>query len=95
MTYTVIYEQGPASWGAYLPDLPGVIALGDSREEAEILIREAIHFHIEGLVEEGLPVPKPTSWAATIDVAADKLEAAKNHLGTILVRVRRARSVVR
>ena len=55
MTYTVIYEQGiyeqgiyeqgSTSWGAYVPDLPGVITVGDSREEAESLIREAIQFH--------------------------------------------------
>ena len=75
MTYTVIYEQGiyeqgSTSWGAYVPDLPGVITVGDSREEAESLIREAIQFHIEGLIEEGLPVPPPASLAGTVDIAA-------------------------
>lgn len=70
MMYTVIYEQGESTWGAYVPDLPGVIAAGDSREEVESLIREAAEFHIEGLKAEGLEVPLPTSWAGTVDIAA-------------------------
>lgn len=49
MKYTVIYENGPTSWGAYVPD---VIAVGDSRDEVERLIREAVEFHIEGMREE-------------------------------------------
>lgn len=63
ITYTVIFEKGPSSWGAYVPDLPGVIATGSSREEVEVLIREAIEFHLEGLNEEGYPIPKPASFA--------------------------------
>ena len=51
MTYTVIYEKGPSSWGAYVPDLPGVISVGDSRDEVERLILEAIEFHVEGMRE--------------------------------------------
>ena len=70
MMYTVIYEKGESSWGAYAPDLPGVVAAGDSREEVESLIREAIEFHIEGLNAEGLTVPQPASWAGTVDIAA-------------------------
>jgi predicted RNase H-like HicB family nuclease len=68
MTYTVIYEQGPDSWGAYAPDLPGVIAVGDSRTEVEQLIEEAISFHLDGLREEGLAIPKPTSFAGVVHV---------------------------
>lgn len=68
MTYTVIYEKGPTSWGAYVPDLPGVITVGDSREEVERLIQEAIEFHIEGLREEGHPIPPPSSFAGVIEV---------------------------
>jgi predicted RNase H-like HicB family nuclease len=68
MTYTVIYEKGPETWGAYVPDLPGVITVGDSREEVEQLIQEAIVFHLEGLQEEGLAVPKPASFAGLIEV---------------------------
>jgi predicted RNase H-like HicB family nuclease len=70
MMYTVIYEKGSTSWGAYVPDLPGVITVANSREEAEALIREAIQFHIEGLIEEGLPVPPPASSAGTVEIAA-------------------------
>jgi predicted RNase H-like HicB family nuclease len=61
MTYTVIYEQGIASWGAYVLDLPGVITVGDTREEVEQLIPEAIAFHLEGLRDEGQPIPLPAS----------------------------------
>ena len=52
MTYTVIYEQGPAFGGLTCRILPGAIAAGDSREEVELLIREAVEFHVEGLREE-------------------------------------------
>jgi predicted RNase H-like HicB family nuclease len=68
MTYTVIYEKGPTSWGAYVPDLPGVVSVGDSREEVESLILEAIELHIEGMREEGLPIPAPSSFAGAIEV---------------------------
>jgi len=68
MTFTVIYEKGPTSWGAYVPDLPGMISLGDSREEVEHLIQEAIEFHLDGMREEGLAVPLPSSYAGVIDV---------------------------
>jgi len=68
MTYTVIYEKGNTSWGAYVPDLPGVITVGDSREEVEQLIEEAIGFHLEGLREEGPPIPTPASFAGAIEV---------------------------
>lgn len=68
MTYTVIYEKGPTSWGAYVPDLPGVITVGDSREEVERLIQEAINFHIEGMREEGFEIPSPSSFAGVIEI---------------------------
>lgn len=53
MQYLVIIERGPTSYGAYVPDLPGCIAAGESREEVETLIQEAIEFHIEGLRADG------------------------------------------
>ena len=68
MKYTVIYEQGPTSWGAYVPDLPGVISVGESRSEVERLIQEAIEFHLEGMREEGLPIPIPSSFAGVVEV---------------------------
>jgi len=69
LTYTVIYEKGPTSWGAYVPDLPGVITVGDSREEVETLIREAVEFHLEGMQAEGIPVPQPASVAGLLEVS--------------------------
>ncbi|MCX6624167.1 MAG: type II toxin-antitoxin system HicB family antitoxin [Acidobacteria bacterium] len=68
MTYTVIYEKGPDSWGAYVPDLPGVMAVGDSRSEVERLIREATEFHLEGMRESGHAVPPPSSFAGLVEV---------------------------
>ncbi len=68
MTYTVIYEKGSTSWGAYVLDLPGVISVGDSREEVERLIREAVEFHLEGLREEGLSIPAPSSFAGVVEI---------------------------
>jgi len=61
MKYAVVIEKGENSLDAYVPDLPGCIAVGESLEEVERLIREAIEFHIEGLREDGLPVPEPTT----------------------------------
>jgi predicted RNase H-like HicB family nuclease len=66
--YTVIYEQGPTSWGAYVPDLPGVISVGDSRDEVEHLIQEAIEFHLDGMREEGISIPQPSSFAGVVEV---------------------------
>ena len=68
MQYTVIYEKGPSSWGAYVPDLPGVISVGDSRDEVEHQIHEAIEFHIEALRAEGITIPVPSSFAGVIEV---------------------------
>ena len=60
MQYLVIVEKGPTSYGAYVPDLPGCIAVGESREEVLKKIREAIELHLEGLREDGLPIPEPS-----------------------------------
>lgn len=68
--YTVILEQGDESWGAHVPDLPGCVAVGASREEALRLIREAIEFHIEGLRQEGLRVPEPRSEGEIVEIGA-------------------------
>ena len=70
MLYTVILEHGESGWGAHVPDLPGCIAAGESREDALQLIREAIEFHIEGLRDEGVPVPEPRSEGEIVEVGA-------------------------
>ena len=69
--YTVIYERGKRNWSAYVPDLPGCIATGKTRRDVESLMREAIEFHIEGLVEHGEPVPEPSVEAGLVSVAVE------------------------
>jgi predicted RNase H-like HicB family nuclease len=70
MIYAIVIEKGTANYGAYVPDLPGCIATGDTLEETEQNIREAITFHLEGLREEGLPIPQPSSKVEYVEVAA-------------------------
>lgn len=70
MRYLVVLEEGPTSFGAYVPDLPGCVAAGESREEALQLIQEAIEFHIEGLKEEGRVPPPPHSSSEFIEIHA-------------------------
>lgn len=69
-TYAVIIEHGPNNLSAYVPDLPGCIATGRTLDEIRRNIREAIEFHIDGLREEGLPVPEPSSRAESIEIRA-------------------------
>lgn len=68
--YVVIYEQGPTSWGAWVPDLPGCVAAGESRAEVERLIVEAIPAHLEVMRERGEAIPEPTSLAGAVQVPA-------------------------
>ena len=70
MRYLVVVERGPTSYGAYVPDLPGCIAAGDTRDEVLELIREAIEFHLEGLAHDGEPIPPPASSGELVEVAA-------------------------
>jgi predicted RNase H-like HicB family nuclease len=70
MRYMVVIERGESSWGAHVPDLPGCVAIGETREEALQLIREAIDFHIEGLRKDGAPVPSPASESDFVEVSA-------------------------
>jgi predicted RNase H-like HicB family nuclease len=66
--YAVVIEQGPTSFGAYVPDLPGCVAVAETAEEVTDLIREAIEFHLEGLRDAGEPIPEPTSRTAYVEV---------------------------
>jgi predicted RNase H-like HicB family nuclease len=68
MEYVVIFEQGPTSVGAWVPDLPGCIAVGENKDDVKELIREAIEMHIESLRENGEPVPAPHSIVEKIAV---------------------------
>lgn len=70
MQHTVIIEKGDTNFGASVPDLPGCVAVGETREEVAQLIQEAIEFHMEAMREEGRPIPEPASTGALAEVAA-------------------------
>jgi predicted RNase H-like HicB family nuclease len=72
MNYVVIFEKSATGWGAYVPDLPGVITTGQTKEEAQDLIREAIEFHLDGLREDNLPIPEPIVLAEVVPVSAGR-----------------------
>jgi predicted RNase H-like HicB family nuclease len=68
--YAIVVENAGSNLAAYVPDLPGCVATGESKEEVERLIREAIELHLEGLAEDGLPIPEPTSQVEYVEVDA-------------------------
>jgi len=68
MKYVVILEKGANSFGAYVPDLPGCAVVGETREEASHLIREAVELHVASLREQGDPVPEPASTTEYVQV---------------------------
>ncbi len=68
MRYAVIIETGPNNLSAFVPDLPGCVAVGDTTEEVMQSIREAIEFHLEGMAKDGDPIPEPTCIAINVDV---------------------------
>lgn len=69
MEYMVVIEQGDEGYGAYVPDLPGCVAVGDTRQEVLVLIKEAIAMHLELMREEGLTIPRPHSVSEYVAVA--------------------------
>jgi len=69
MRYAVVIEKGENSYGAYVPDLPGCVAVAETLEEVKQLIAEAIIFHLEGIKEDGLTVPESVSICEYVDVA--------------------------
>lgn len=70
MRYLVVVEKGATSYGAYVPDLPGCVAAGDTKEEVLSLIREAIELHLEDLKDEGQPIPVPSSSSELVEIDA-------------------------
>lgn len=70
MRYAIVIEKAESNYSAYVPDLPGCIATGATIEEAEKSIREAIAFHLDGMREDGTPIPPPTSRVEYVEVAA-------------------------
>jgi predicted RNase H-like HicB family nuclease len=70
MRYAIVIEKSDKNYSAYVLDLPGCVAVGETVPEVQQLIREAIEFHLEGMREDGLPIPAPSSQVDYIDVAA-------------------------
>lgn len=70
MRYAIVIEKAQGNYSAYVPDLPGCLATGATVAELEAEIREAIAFHVEGLREDGLPVPSPSSQVEYVEVTA-------------------------
>ena len=69
MRYAIVIEQADANYSAYVPDLPGCIATGATIEEVEQQIREAVEFHLDGMLEDGVALPLPSSKVEYIEVA--------------------------
>lgn len=70
MRYAIVIEQAGTNYSAYVPDLPGCVASGSSIADMETRIREAIAFHLDGLREDGLPLPMPSSQVDYVEIAA-------------------------
>jgi predicted RNase H-like HicB family nuclease len=68
--YAIVIEKAATNYAAYVPDLPGCVATGATVEETERLLREAIELHVEGMREDGLPIPEPSSQVEYVDVNA-------------------------
>ena len=68
MKYAVVIERAPGNFAAYVPDLPGCVSTAASEAEALRLIQEAIVLHLDGLHEDGLPIPEPSSTVAVVEV---------------------------
>ena len=68
MKYTILIEEGPTNFGAYIPDLPGCVAVADTREEVVSLIKEGIVYHLELMQEDGDPIPEPSTTALVVEV---------------------------
>jgi predicted RNase H-like HicB family nuclease len=69
MKYAIVVEKGDASYGAYVPDLPGCVAAAETRCEVLKLIKEAIEFHLEGMRIAGSPIPEPHSEMEYVEVS--------------------------
>ena len=68
MRYAIVIEKSETGYGAYVPDLPGCVAVGRTKSETTRLIREAIEFHLQGMREDGIPVPTPSTLTEYVEV---------------------------
>jgi predicted RNase H-like HicB family nuclease len=73
--YAVVYEQGPTSVGAHVPDLPGCVAVGETAAEVERLIQEAIEFHLEGMKLHDDPIPELCSAVGYVEIDMARVDA--------------------
>jgi predicted RNase H-like HicB family nuclease len=71
MRYAIVIEKGKANYSAYVPDLPGCVSVGGTLAEVKAEIRSAIEFHLQGMREDGLPIPPPSSRADYVELGAD------------------------
>lgn len=69
MKYSVVFEKAPDNYSAYVPDLPGCVATGATREEVAQNIRDAIAFHLDGMRDEELPIPEPSTWTELVEMS--------------------------
>ena len=70
MRYAIVVERAESNWAAYVPDLPGCVATGDTADEVGRTIRESIAHHLEGMIEDGLPIPEASSRVEYVEVRA-------------------------
>jgi len=70
MRYAVVLERAESNWAAYVPDLPGCIAVGATADDVNRSIRTSIAMHLEGMIEDGLPIPEPSSRVEYVEVGA-------------------------
>ena len=68
MRYAIVIEKSETGYGAYVPDLPGCVAVGETLDETARLVREAIEFHLDGLREDGIAVPAPSTVTEYVEV---------------------------
>ena len=76
MTFAVVIEKAEHNYSAYVPDLPGCVTTGPTIEETKTLIREAIAFHLEGMLLDGEAIPEPTTQCCEVEVDLDQVRAA-------------------
>ena len=69
MRYAIVIEKGKRNFSAYVPDLPGCVATGKTRKEVERQIRDAIEFHLDGMREDGIAIPKATSICEYVELS--------------------------
>ena len=67
MKYVVVFEKADRNYAAYVPDLPGCVATGKTRDDVERLIREAVSMHLEAMREQGQPAPEPLAWSEVVE----------------------------